>query len=327
MGDNYAPQDRKDPAAGRTAHSTPHAEIGDSGFDHGLWGPPHATELGLVLYATGELEKDEAVTVAEHLAACKLCATRLNEAADEGQLPGRDEIVTLASQLATEFRSELIIPTAVHSALIAPRPDVAPLPGQLWRLAWGETALLATILEIGETHVEVVPVTFDVAFAGPYTAVIPGKFTSLHLDLAIFGDLWAGVPAITLDRYVCDLTDDLGWLRAIRMAAFRGTAPPTPPDDRRLGDAMMDRHDPRRQYRDALHREITRLQHADLGSSADDARTVADLIESSGLDLMELAEVLEIDAATAMKIGRGDRGCRLGRRIASRIASESTLWI
>ncbi|MFZ6005791.1 MAG: hypothetical protein ACOYXM_17850 [Actinomycetota bacterium] len=172
---------------------------------------PHPTDRNLAALVDGRLNADQAAHVRDHVQACQRCQLRLGLAAGEG-LP-----------VAVPSGGAVGVPVVEESS------SDMPAQGDIWRLSWETTTVLAVIWVVGADRVSVLPVA-DTADADDWTAVLDRTSTSGLGNLAVSVALETAVPWAVLDARVGDIRD-IESLRSLRAAFRAGLTTDTPRGD------------------------------------------------------------------------------------------------
>ncbi len=184
---------------------------------------PHPTDRSLAALVDGRLIGDRATEVSAHVSQCSRCQLRIG--ASSGGVISSDQI-------------EFAEPVAVA---VPDESTERPAAGDVWRLAWDSTSLLAVIWQIDVERVTVLPVV-ETADADDWSALLGGDLTGGLGRLAVSVALETAVPWAVLDARISRLADiaELGSLRTeyrtgAPTATLRGDQVLSPLDDRLVG--------------------------------------------------------------------------------------------
>lgn len=189
---------------------------------------PHPTDRTLAALVDGRLGSDDAAAAREHVTGCARCQLRTG-AAGGAVLPvqrpdiGRRDVEPVPVPLVDV--------SAAH----------VPVPGDIWRLAWDSTVMLAVIWRVDADRVAVLPVV-ETADADDWCVLLDRGTTGGLGGLAVSVALETTVPWAALDARVGQLTDTHG-LAELRSAfrtgatttAARGEPVHSPLDERLVG--------------------------------------------------------------------------------------------
>lgn len=186
---------------------------------------PHPTDRTLAALVDGRLDRDAAAAAREHVEGCARCQLRTGAAA----LPVRRPDV--------ERRDVAPVPVPLIGVSAAQVPDA----GDIWRLTWDSTVMLAVIWRVEADRIGVLPVV-ETADADDWCALLGRDATGGLGDLAVSVALETTVPWAVLDARVGHIADvrDLAELRsAFRTGASttiaRGEPVRSPLDERLVG--------------------------------------------------------------------------------------------
>lgn len=186
---------------------------------------PHPTDRTLAALVDGRLDRDAAAAAREHVEGCARCQLRTGAAA----LPVRRPHV--------ERRDVAPVPVPLIGVSAAQVPDA----GDIWRLTWDSTVMLAVIWRVEADRIGVLPVV-ETADADDWCALLGRDATGGLGDLAVSVALETTVPWSVLDARVGHIADvrDLAELRsAFRTGASttiaRGEPVRSPLDERLVG--------------------------------------------------------------------------------------------
>jgi len=141
----------------------------------------HPAEVDLVAFADGELDTIMETGVARHVGACRRCQDALN---------------ALGPPIETT-------PSVDNGVLLEGEPDLRllftgvatddPVPGELWRLEWEGTGLLAMVLAEDGPDLLVAPVTFERPDE-PVAVEVPAEDTPTGTSMFVWHRLAQPVP-------------------------------------------------------------------------------------------------------------------------------------
>ena len=176
--------------------------------------------------------------------------------------------------------------------------------GQLWRAAWAEISALVIVLSIEGAWAQVVPVTVDVDYADPFTAVLRDSSSPLPVPVAVFAGLGIPVPLFTLDTGIGSIdAEALTEVRALRSANLRGELPSVGVE---AGTSDVDSVDVRREFRIELSNTLAQLALADLSVLADSADVDMDTeLRAQNIGLADVKRMLSVDLSQARLIATG----------------------
>jgi len=184
---------------------------------------PHPTDRNLAALADGGLHAGQAADVRVHVQACPRCQLRLGLVAD-------DRIV-----VEPTARRSVPVPVVEESS------SDLPEQGDIWRLSWETTTVLAVIWHVANDRVSVLPV-IDEADADDWSALLDRTATGGLGPLAVSVALETAVPWAVLDARIGQVRD-VEPLRSLRTAfrtgsttaARRGEPVRSALDDRLIG--------------------------------------------------------------------------------------------
>ena len=182
------------------------------------------------------------------------------------------------------------VTTTILSALRRSLPDRVRR-GQLWRTRWDDDTALAYVLHADPQVLRLVPLSLDVHLADHRTVIL--RDSPLGVPVGIWAGAEVSGSSAVLERYLGSCSPSVE--RDVRRLV---TAPGTE-------DPLSDRA----QFRSALHAELSTLNDAAQSSQpkapSDDA-ALSDVLAQAGLGVRDLAELLQVDLATALDIYRAD---------------------
>lgn len=165
---------------------------------------PHPTDRNLAALVDGRLPADQALDVRGHVEACPRCQLRVGLAADDGLH------VTAPTGESVE------VPVVEESS------SDMPMQGDIWRLSWETTAVLAVIWVVDAGRVSVLPAV-GTADADDWSVLVHRADTGGLGSLAFSVALETAVPWAVLDARVGQLRD-IEPLRSLRTAFRTGSA-------------------------------------------------------------------------------------------------------
>jgi hypothetical protein len=186
---------------------------------------PHPTDRSLAAFTDGRLDTDTAYSVRSHVLDCQRCLLRLGSAQ--------------ANALLNEHQPK---DTEVLFTPLAEVRDELPFSGDVWRLAWDDTSMLAVVWRADADRIGVLPVV-EIADADEWTALLSEDETAGMGEIAVAVAHETSVPWAVLDARIVQLPDvePLALLRtAYRTGADAGTLAHgepilSPLDDRLVG--------------------------------------------------------------------------------------------
>ncbi|HWH30982.1 MAG TPA: hypothetical protein VNU26_18855 [Mycobacteriales bacterium] len=234
----------------------------------------HPTALRLLAHASGA--DDAADDVAEHVAVCALCLSRL------ARLDGRCDDTPSAERVAALAAASSELPAEAVAAARLPDPAEAPAPapGELWR-AGRETATLVWIRKLLDGAVAAVPVVLDTELADDESLIVAAPHSPLGEELALLVGAETHIDPAALINRVGPL-DAGDQVEAIRTARRHGTAAAGVT----LGAPIVSAFDQRIEHRQAVADELM-----DLAPGTFDGVATADE-PSHGPDMLSLAAEL-----------------------------------
>lgn len=185
---------------------------------------PHPTDRNLAALVDGRLVGGLARDVRAHVDDCPRC--QLRSGASSAGVISFDQLGTAESVAVTVLEESTAEP---------------PAAGDVWRLAWDSTSLLAVIWQVDLSRVTVLPVV-ETADADDWSALLGGDVTGGLGELAVSVALETAVPWAVLDARVTQLADPEA-LASLRTEYRTGTPATTrrgdqvrgPLDDRLVG--------------------------------------------------------------------------------------------
>lgn len=181
----------------------------------------HPTDRNLAAFIDGRLAGEAADLIRSHVSDCARCQLRVG-AANEGA--ALDTHLPAADVLKVNHVEE----SAVE----------APAPGDVWRLAWDTTPVLAVIWSVDVDRISVMPIV-ESADADEWTALLSAERTGGLGPLAISVALETTVPWSVLDARITGVDDSDG-IASLRSAFRSGT-----PTSTRRGEAVRSALDDR----------------------------------------------------------------------------------
>ncbi|WP_434447726.1 hypothetical protein [Lentzea sp. E54] len=192
--------------------------------------------------------------------------------------------------------------------------------GQMWRAVWADESVLGTLLEIDEGYATFAPVTVDVTYADPFTAVLAADENPLPVSVAVFVALATPVPLFTLQAYLGDvgppvLSDCLD----LWQASLTGQVTTV---KQTVGGRAADDVEARREFQNQLSFQLARIAVAELDDEAetDERVSLPDMLHKANLPPSRLARLLDVELADARAIANGH--ARLTLAQAEQLAPE-----
>lgn len=201
------------------------------------------------------------------------------------------------------------------------QPEVAP--GQLWRAVWEDVAMMGLVLDVEDGWVELAPLTTDLDYADPYTAILDPHEALFPTACAVFAGLTTPLPVFTLQAWLGAADDSVVaelvqlWRDNLRGAEPKSALPTGEPD--------LDDVDDHRDYRVELTTQLGCLAAADFIGEPRHTTTV-DLpaaLKAAGLGPSALVSSdLDLAAARAVAMGKAPVNATLAARIAELLGED-----
>lgn len=169
---------------------------------------PHPTDRTLAALIDGRLNPIAAAEVRQHVDGCARCQLRIG-AAGEGLRP--------AAPLEA-------VPAPLP--LLAPAAAALPEPGDVWRLAWDDTAVIALVVSADTARIAVDPLV-ETADADEWCALLPPQATGGLGAIAVSVAMETTVPWAVLDSRIVHL-HEVTPVNSLRRAFRRGESTSTP---------------------------------------------------------------------------------------------------
>jgi hypothetical protein len=190
--------------------------------------------------------------------------------------------------------------------------------GQLWRAEWDSVTILGVTLSIEDGYTEFAPVTVDIDFADPYTAILSREQNPLPVAVAVFASLATPVPTYVLEANLGTFSQSVvSELTAIWRASMAGIFVKT---SLTLGRGIVDGLEVRSAFRKELLDQLSILASAEITL---DGTTLGAglrrLAPGSTIRPSKVAEILGVGLPAARQIASGN--VPLTAREAERLAS------
>ena len=166
-----------------------------------------------------------------------------------------------------------------------------PSEGEIWRAAWAKCVQLVLVVEVGDSDIDVVPVSSDVEIADEQTVRVSPAAPLTH-PLCAWGGLRRRLPIRVLDK--CVTTVGAPELEAICSGV--GEGPPI--------TSLLDERD---QLRAALSDRMAVLAAATWLPSNSDGMDLAEMLREHNLAPSALARELGVAPGDVTALARGDR--------------------
>ena len=194
--------------------------------------------------------------------------------------------------------------------LVAPRPLLALPPeapegfsrGQVWRLRWDHTTLMALIWNVHDNYLEVLPVTPEIQMADDSTVRLTADVTNGLGPVAVWVGLEAPVEFCVLDTYWGEI--ELEDVAVVRRCARLGK----PMDELQVsvGSSITNAFDERYEYRAAVSEDMDAFRGASWVAKSGNM-SLQDLITRAGVAMAEVMVAIGQPSTERLRILRGQR--------------------
>lgn len=178
--------------------------------------------------------------------------------------------------------------------------------GQIWRALWDEVSVLVLLADIGNTAVDVIPVTVDPDIADSTSLVLAPWLTNFGVETTLWIDLRTRLPLRVLDEIIDEFPSDLmSWVVEDRqMSLPRGV---------HKGPQTVSVFDPAMTLRAEIEDDLSDLQASPAlpveGSSTDATPTLASILGKT-VNLRALVDALHpcgLNQSEVMSVLKGKR--------------------
>lgn len=180
-------------------------------------------------------------------------------------------------------------------------PDVDV--GQLWRAEWDSVTILGVTLATEDGYTEFAPITVDVDFADPYTAILQVAQSPLPVAIAVFTSLATPVPVYVLEASLGQLAP--GVVESLTSIWRDSLAGRTPKSSLTLGRSSVDPLEVRSAFRHELADQLTVLASAELIRGAVFDGGLSALSSESTIPPSRIHEILGVGLRDARAISVG----------------------
>ncbi len=242
----------------------------------------HPTDLELIDWIDDGRPSD---ATSDHILLCDACAV-LVDAAD--------------SPIVTRLMQPVGGP---RPAIVSPPPGrEEPSRGEVWRLRWDRTVLLALIWNVYEDYLEVIPVTPDVLMADESTLKLAAEQTNGLGSIAVWIGLEAPVDRCVLDTFWGEIA--IEEVESVRRRLRLGK--PIDSVSASIGSPISNAFDERYEYRATVSDDIDTLRSA-TWIAIPGERTLQELLIHAGTSVNEVAVTIGIPTTERLRILRGHR--------------------
>jgi hypothetical protein len=180
-------------------------------------------------------------------------------------------------------------------------PDVDV--GQLWRAEWDSVTVLGVTLAIEDGYTEFAPVTADIDYADPFTAILPMALSPLPIAVAVFTSLTTPVPVYVLEANLGRLAPGVvADLTSIWHDSLAGRAPQSA---FKLGGGSADALEARITFRHELLHELGVLASTQLMRDTAEGLSLKALPIDSDIRPSQIMQFLDVGLPDARAISTG----------------------